>query len=183
MYRFPALNRHAVGISALILLIAGLGFVGTTSLHQMRRPIALDAQPVENTTQTASAQSVNPAGWNAKFLALMDQIPLTEHRSAALQSPAQPAPSAQSAESAAQPSQGSAEQPQGSMAAATKDWTEQDWRIATQAVAEHRSAAKASMTETQAPAPVAEHRSAAESPKAWRPPEEIAHKAPANAPR
>ncbi len=171
----PKLNTHVVGVSALTLLIAALGYFGS-GVNEARRPLerSLSAQRIERPAQTASVstqQQSNRTAWDSRFLGDMNRAPMTEHRSASAtqegaQQPAQGDQRSESFPSSWMSSLGSA-------ASAAKNWSKEDWDIAARAVSEHRSAAKSSQPSSE----TTSSESAAREPQTWQPPEEIAHKA------
>ena len=157
MTKGSELTRHVVSVSALMLLIAGLAYLGHWSGSERLRPIA----------------QLEDAAKGSNFV--------TEHRSAA-QRPdesTQAAPTARHG-TAGQPTKGAMGRNMGMAASAWKDWSKEEWQAAIKAAEEYRSTANAqpeSGAEQEANNPVTEHRSASSSskePLVWQPPAEIA---------
>lgn len=119
MVKLPELNRHIVGLSAIAVAIAGLGYAANVMKISGNRPVArlesLQPQPNQISANTT---------WNSDFLSMLKQIPPNAFGRA---------PGAD--EDAAKPQGGA-----GDSAAETKNWTPQDWRVAAEAVEKLRSA-------------------------------------------
>ncbi len=181
----PQMNRHVVGVSALALLLAALGYIGGAGVDQNRRAERLlNAQRFESPSRSASIsnQQQNPTGWESRSLAEMGRAPMIERRSAA-----------NAPDTAQQNTQQNTQQPAqrnersegasgwlssiGSAASAAKNWSKEDWDIAARAVSEHRSAAKSDTRSQQPGGEPTANETAAQEPQVWQPPEEIAHKA------
>jgi hypothetical protein len=192
MIRWPELNRHTVGIPALVLLIAGIGLLGNmwTGLEPRQRIAQVDKPAPTNPTPSVSASADRLSPWDTNFL--------TESRSAS-RGVETPAPVATSTEpqrqEATSPKDQSAEavEPRASntsqapsvgrglamAASAWKDWSDQDWQVAIKAVDESHSGARAQSAQPEMKSPAqdqVEHRSASKEPLVWQPPAEIASK-------
>jgi hypothetical protein len=119
MVKLPELNRHIVGLSAIAVAIAGLGYAANVMKMHGNRPVArlesLQPQPNEISANTT---------WNSDFLSMMKQIPPNAYGRA---------PGAD--EDAAKPQGGATDS-----ATEAKNWTPQDWRVAAEAVEKLRSA-------------------------------------------
>ncbi len=142
MTKLPEINSHWVGIPALALAIVGLGIAGNMAFKR----------PAESLSQVSSAQINQPAAaMNSNFisdhfLAELRRIPQNAFGSA------QPGAQSQNASSENQ-----------SRAATTKDWTAEEWRLASGAVEGSRKSGKQALSST------------ASSDMIWQPPEEIAN--------
>ncbi len=145
MTTLPEINRHWVGIPALALAIIGLGIVGNMAFKR----------PAESLSQISSAQTNQPAAaMNPKFisdhfLAELMRIPPNAFGSA------QPGARSQNASSE--------NQSRAATAPETKDWTDEEWRLASAAVTAYRKGGKQALSPT------------ASADMIWQPPEEIAN--------
>lgn len=144
--------RHIVGLSALALTIAGLGFFAKRDFN----PPAVAELP-----QLVSAplpQLNANQSFEEKFLSGLRRLPANAFGSAEALKDKAGAGSEASADTA--------QVAPVSPASESKFWSEQEWRIAGKAVDDFRSSRK-SQTETQSKKTGA---------LSWRPPEEIANK-------
>ncbi|KAF2990529.1 hypothetical protein OGR47_02115 [Methylocystis sp. MJC1] len=141
MLRFSQINRHAVGIPALALAIIGLAILGSMGT---KRPVS--SLPEMSGAQISQPTSASNSGFRA-------QVPPNAYGSAQ--------PSTKSLERNAQAVSGNPTQ--GSTASEARNWTDQEWQIASMAVSAYRKVGKV----TQALNP------SASSDLVWQPPEEI----------
>ncbi len=136
----PEINRHWIGIPALALAIAALGFVGNKDFNRR----------THNLPQISSAEINQPASATngssmERWLSQLRRIPQNAFGSAQSQNPSE-------------------NQPRSSIGSEARNWTEEEWRLASAAVAAYRRGGKAALN------------SAASSDTVWQPPEEIANK-------
>lgn len=155
MIKFPSLNRHMIGVSAVALAILSLG-IATTS----RTPHSLNELTEFNRPEVTQAW-VNPADQSQTeptISALLKEIPLTAYGSSQHMQPVQPEAASKSRQSAMATAKGVVAGPEG------KDWSAQEWEIASKAVSAYRSVAKVANSLTRSEP----------SNDVWQPPEEIA---------
>lgn len=131
---FPRINRHWIGVSAVALAIAALGFGANVT----KRPAA----SLSEISSPAPAQTPD-------FLSLIKRIPPNAFGSA------QPGSEDTKSMAGTSAEQGEAQ---------AKDWTQEEWRLATAAVAASRKGGKQALS------------SEASSKIIWQPPQEIADK-------
>ncbi len=142
MMKLPAINRHWVGIPALALAIIGLGIAGNMAFKR----------PAESLSQISSAQinqpaaAMNPNFISDHFLSELRRIPQNAFGSA------QPGSQSKNVSSESQ-----------SRTPTTKDWTAEEWRLASGAVEASRKSGKQALSPT------------ASADMIWQPPEEIAN--------
>ncbi len=147
MMKLPAtMNRHIAGVSAILAALAILGYASSSMTY---RPVA--SLPESNVTLAENASTETPT--NETVLPQLNRIPPNAYGSAS-----------GSAESLGQkitssvksmlPSIGSQSQTD------STSWSSEDWRIAEEAVANHRRSNR---------------NASASSATTWRPPEEIAN--------
>lgn len=152
MFKFPEINRHAVGISALALAIIGLGIVGSMPTRRL----------VASLPEMSGAQVSQPIA--ATDFGVRSQIPPNAYGSAQ--------PSTKPIERNAQLDQGNP--PQGQAASEGRNWTDREWQIATMAVSAFRKVSKAA--EALSPSASSDRKvSSASTNSVWQPPEEIAN--------
>jgi hypothetical protein len=145
MLKFPALNNHVVGVSAVALTIIALGMAENT----LSRRAANDIAEISS-AQVNQPHWVNPADLESTPNALSSAIPPNAYGSAqATQSEAAPRSAKESDLTATE----------------GKDWSQQEWEIASKAVSAYRAVARAANAVTK---------SATKSRDVWQPPEEIA---------
>lgn len=151
MMKLPAsMNRHTVGISAIFAALVVLGFTATLADH---RHVASLPEAGFATAENASSETRS----NQNFFAQMKQIPPNAYGSTR-SSEGSLGQKITSGIKAVLPSMSSkSAQPE------SKNWSDDDWRIAEQAVADHRRASKNS------------NNASAASDTVWQPPEEIAN--------
>ncbi len=146
------LNRHVVGVSAIMAALVVLGYAANTATN--RRVASLP----EATVAIARNDTTEPA-WNQNFLSQLKQVPPNAYGSAR-----------GSEESIGQKIKSgiNAMLPSGSSNSAqteSRSWSDEEWRVAEKAVADLRGASKA---ENNANA-------SARSDTVWQPPQEIAN--------
>lgn len=174
MVKLPELNRHMVGLSAIAVAILGLSYGADVINANYIRPVARLAdsgaagvqQTATNTqwrapADTAGSNAATTEGSKADFLSMLNQIPPNAYGWAAggREQPAKPQEKA-----AVSPPASALD----SLAAESKNWNEQDWRLAVQAVTNGR--AKSQNTAQNSAM------NSAMSGVVWAPPEEIAKK-------
>jgi hypothetical protein len=118
MVKLPELNRHIIGVSAIALAIAGLGYAASVMNMNGNRSVAR-LESIQPQPKEISANST----WNSDFLSMLKEIPPNAFGRA---------PGAD--EQAAAPQGGA-----GELATEAKNWTSQDWRVAAEAVEKLRS--------------------------------------------
>jgi hypothetical protein len=141
MMKRPQFNRHWIGLPALALAVAGLGFLGASTFER----------PVGVLPENARARVEAPPSDNADFLSQLKQIPKNAFGFAgpALdRSPGSPTGASDASEG--------------------RDWTAEEWRLASAAVAAARKGGKKALDP------------AASANLVWSPPEEIANRKPAS---
>ncbi len=145
MMKLPQVNRHLVGATALALSILGLGIVGNSVF---KRPMESLAQ-IDNPSSNPPTVAQNLESVSENLLSQFKRIPpnaygyappLTQSQSAAADNDAR-----------------------GSEASEAKDWTKEEWRLASAAVAAYRKGGKRALNATSS------------SDIVWQPPEEIAN--------
>lgn len=153
MVKLPELNRHVVGLSAVTLAILALGYgasainwnsnrpiarlaeSGAARVEQMANNIAANVAPntaTKNAATNAAANTAPSTAANSDFFAMLRQVPPNAFGSAAGTN-VEPS---QNAKTAVAPKTADARD---SFASEARNWSEEDWRIATQAVAHSRS--------------------------------------------
>ncbi len=166
MFGSSELNRHVIGAAAVAAAILGVAMWGGSGTTDQRSRIA----SLENNSarMTASKVERQPVTQTAREFGGM-----TEHRSAASNQ------AQERTQAMPQPPSGSRAGALGTAASAWKNWSNQDWQIAIQAVEEHRSAATTrSGTDAAQPNQLgadnqAGRRSSPAEPLQWKAPEEI----------
>ena len=116
MMKLPELNRHMIGLSAIAVAIAGLGYAASVMNMNGNRPVAR----LESLQPQANEVSANTT-WNSNFLSMLREIPPNTYGRA---------PDAR--EQAGKPDE--------SPSAEAKNWTSQDWSVAAEAVEKLHSA-------------------------------------------
>ncbi len=142
MTKLPEINRHWVGIPALALAIIGLSIAGNMAF---KRPAASLSQ-ISSAQTNQPAAAMNPNFISDHFLSELRRIPRNAFGSA------QRGAQSQNASSEDQ-----------SRAATKKDWTAEEWRLASGAVEAYRRGGKEALSPT------------ASADMVWQPPEEIAN--------
>lgn len=144
--KLPQINRHLVGVSALALTIMGLGVFANTSFNR----------PAESLAQLTTQRVAQPAtATESDLTALLSQLKEIPKNAFGY---AQPGKQAENA---------LADNP--SAASEARNWNEEEWRLASAAVAAYRRGGEKALS------------SLSSSDMVWQPPEEIAnHKAPAS---
>lgn len=156
--KLPAnLNRHVVGVSAILAALAILAYTANTATP--RRVASLPAEGVAIAQQAPTEATPS----NGNFLGQLKQIPPNAYGSAR-GSEELLSQKITSGIKAVLPSMGS-----NSAQTESKSWSDEDWRIAKQAVADHRSASKDSKEKSSDSA-------SAHLDTVWQPPEEIANR-------
>lgn len=163
MMKLPEINRHVAGVSALALALLGLGY--WANMTSDNRRVASLSETAPGIAMTAPEPS-----FNTNFLSMLGRTPPNAYGSAgSAASDLNAAGSRQSAvslkgsQAAVSPS--GSRSTEGSIA--SKDWSADDWRTATEAVAKARSSAKGQPANKQAA-------NTGASGIIWQPPEEIA---------
>ncbi len=158
MLKFPQLNRHMIAIPTLALAIIGVAVAGNTLFQRPARTLSEIgvAQSNQSWANPATQQWANPAV-TSNFLAELSKVPPNAYGSA------QP-------EAAVPQSQKSAIEPplkptENTLPSEAKNWTKEEWRLASAAVMAYRKAGK--LAKSLSPS--------ASSDVVWQPPEEIAN--------
>jgi hypothetical protein len=149
MMKLPELNRHIVGLSAVAVAIAGLGYAASVMNLNYNRPVAR----LESIQPRAEQAGAN--GGESTFLSMLRQIPPNLYGRATEEDSQQPKPQ----ERAAVSPKGKTE----NAASEAKNWTAQDWNVAAEAVEKLHSARAQTQNNTMTGV-------------VWAPPEEIANK-------
>ncbi len=152
------INRHVVGVSAILAVLAILAYTANTATS--RRVASLPEEGFAIAQQAPSEATSS----NENFLAQLKQIPPNAYGSAR-SSEESLGQKITSGIKAVLPSMNSS-----SAKTESRSWSDEDWRIAQQAVADHRSASKDTKEKRNDSA------SAANSNTVWQPPEEIANR-------
>lgn len=151
------INRHLIGVSALLAALTILAYTANTATP--RRVATLP----ETGVAVAQQAPTESKPWNENFLAQMKQIPPNAYGSAR-GSEESLGQKITSGIKAVLPSLGS-----NSAKTESGNWSDEDWRIAQQAVANHRSAANEKGNDGAS--------TRAHLDTVWQPPEEIANRA------
>jgi len=135
-------RRHIIGLSAIALIIGGLGFAAASR----------DSGNVETLSSSGAqlAQQNPNEGFETRFLSMLRRAPVNAYGSAAPLAPEQDSATGVSGAAGARKTI--------SAASDSNFWSEQDWQVARQAVAEHHAGRK--------PQDIGQ--------LTWQPPEEIA---------
>lgn len=120
MVKLPQLNRHIVGLSAIALTLAAMGYAANVMSTNSRSSVALQE----------SVQPRATAELDSNFLSMLTRIPKNAFGRAGESERA-----ANPGESAVAPKSGEASDP----AASARNWSPQDWRVAAEAVEKLRS--------------------------------------------
>ncbi len=145
MTRLPQISRHWVGVSALALALIGLGIMANVAFNR----------PTESLSQIGGDQinqpgsAVSPGFISEHFISQLRRIPQNAFGSAQ--------PDAQSL---------NASEDNRSRASEARNWTEEEWRLASAAVMAYRKGGREALSPT------------ASSRMVWQPPEEIAKQKP-----
>lgn len=115
MIKLPELNRHMIGLSAIAVAIAGLGYAASLMNMNGARPVAR----LESIQPRARDVSANTA-WNSNFLSMLREIPPNAFGRA--------------------PDANEKAETSGQTTPDAKNWTPQDWRVAAEAVEKLHSA-------------------------------------------
>ncbi len=147
------LNRHVVGVSAIMAALVALGYAANTATY--RRVASLP----EATVAIARNDTTEPA-WNQNFLTQLKQVPPNAYGSAR-----------GSEETLGQKIKSgiTAILPSGSSNSAqieSRSWSDEEWQIAEKAVADLRGASKAGNN----------NNASARSDTVWQPPQEIVNR-------
>ncbi len=167
MFWSSELNRHVIGAAAVAAAIFGVAIWGGSWTTNQRSRFASLENPAQMTGSRVERQ---PLTQTAREFGGM-----TEHRSAASNQ------AQERTQAMPEPPSGSKAGALGTAASAWKNWSNEDWQIAIQAVREHRSAASTpSGTDagaTQPNEPGADSQAGrASSELQWKAPEEISGK-------
>ena len=141
--RLSQLNSHAVGVSAVAVVILGLGIALNSGY---RRPIAQLSETGDAQVTQRWVSPADPTAPAAPPSMLLNQIPLNAYGSAQPGEPAQVNATNYdenaSATAADRMNNAKAAGPEG------KDWSAKEWEIASKAVSAYRAAAKAANSVT-----------------------------------
>ncbi len=149
MMKLPELNRHVVGLAAVAVAIAGLGYAASVMNMNYDRPVAR-LESIQPRTEQLDAN-----GGDSTFFSMLRQVPPNLYGRASEERGQQ----SKAQERAAVSPKGNTE----NAASEAKDWTAQDWSVAAEAVEKLHSAR-------------AQTRNNATTGIVWAPPEEIANK-------
>ncbi len=145
MTKLYEMNRHWVGVTALALTVVGIGIIGNMTFQHPTQ--------VFSRISTEQSEATNPNFISEHFISQLKRVPQNLFGSA---------------QHNAQTTQDQISG--GTESEAAKNWTDEEWRLASGAVTAYRKGGRQALN------------SAASADIVWRPPEEIASKR-ANAPR
>ncbi|RTL79511.1 MAG: hypothetical protein EKK29_21030 [Hyphomicrobiales bacterium] len=149
MIKLPAINRHWVGVAALAMAVIGIGLIGNMGF---RRPIETLSQ-ISSDQARQPGSAANPDFISEHFISALRRLPQNVYGYAQ-----------RGAQSLNDPLQ---DKSQGSIASESRNWTEEEWRLASAAVTAYRKGGREALS------------SAASSDIIWQPPEEITKMNPA----
>ncbi|WP_363346359.1 hypothetical protein [Methylocystis echinoides] len=137
MFKFPELNRHMIAIPSLALAIVGVAVAGNIWFERNARNLSeIDsARTTQSWVNPADQQAANPDS-NTNFLAELRRVPPNAYGSA------QPEPIQRNTQSGASAVAPSLKQADKTGPTEAKNWTEEEWRLATAAVNAYRKTGK-----------------------------------------